>query len=175
MSINMTATNLEWVADFVGGNDTIDGSGVSANMEVYAAGGTDIITITDGTGADFLWGGTGNDTITGNNGNDTVVGEAGADTLTGGAGTDTLFGSTGGGNDGAVDTFVFGDGWGTDFVFDFVHNVDKLDMTAVSGLNDFSQLTLANTPDGHCYVSFAGNLIAVANNAGQLTSSDFLL
>ena len=54
-------------------------------------------------------------------------------TLTGGTGTDALYGNSGNGGDGAVDTFVFADGWGTDFVFDFEHGVDKLDMTAVNG------------------------------------------
>jgi Ca2+-binding RTX toxin-like protein len=66
MTINLAATNLEWVADFAGGNDTIDGSGTSVNLEVYAAGGTDIVT--GGTGADFLWGGAGTDTLNGNGG-----------------------------------------------------------------------------------------------------------
>jgi hypothetical protein len=37
MSINMAATNVEWAADFAGGNDTIDGSGSSGALEVYAA------------------------------------------------------------------------------------------------------------------------------------------
>ena len=87
-----------------------------------------------------------------------------------------MYGNSGNGADGATDTFVFGDGWGTDFVFDFEHNVDKIDMTAVTGLNTFSQLTLTNTPDGYCYVAFAGNLIAVANHTtANLTAADFLL
>ena len=122
-----------------GGNDAIDGSGTSVNLEVYAAGGTD--TVLGGTGNDFLWGGSGNDTVTGNNGNDTLVGETGADTLTGGAGTDALYGTSGNGGDSAVDTFVFTDGWGTDFVFDFEHDVDKLDVSAVTGLNSFADFT----------------------------------
>ncbi|MEH2503731.1 Ca2+-binding RTX toxin-like protein [Bradyrhizobium sp. AZCC 1578] len=175
ITLNLATTHLEFVADFVpgGGNDTLDGSGASANLTVYAAGGTD--TVTGGSGADFLWGGAGNDTVTGNGGNDTLVGEAGADQLTGGAGTDNLYGNAGNGGDGATDTFVFADNWGTDFVFDFEHSTDKLDLSAVTGVNSFSDITLTNTPDGHCYVSFAGNLIAVANMAGQLTQSDFLL
>ena len=150
MSLNLAATHLEWVADFAGGNDTIDGSGTSANLEIYAAGGTD--TVIGGSGADFLWGGAGNDTITGNGGNDTLVGETGADRLTGGAGTDALYGNSGSGADGAVDTFVFGDDWGTDFVFDFEHGIDKLDMTAVAGVHSFADLTL-NSVDGHCYIT----------------------
>jgi hypothetical protein len=34
---------------------------------------------------------------------------------------------------------------------------------------------LTNTPEGHCYVSFGGNLIAIAGMAGQITQSDFIL
>ena len=41
MTLDMAASHLEWAADFVGGNDLIDGSGASANLEVYAAAGTD--------------------------------------------------------------------------------------------------------------------------------------
>ena len=98
MSIDMAATHFEFVADFVGGNDTIDGSGLSVGAQVYAAGGND--TVTGGSGADFLWGGAGNDTIIGNAGNDVLVGETGADTLTGGAGIDALYGNSGNGGDG---------------------------------------------------------------------------
>ena len=75
MSIDMAATHFEFVADFFGGNDTIDGSGLSVAAEVYAAGGND--TVTGGSGADFLWGGSGNDVISGGAGNDVLVGESG--------------------------------------------------------------------------------------------------
>ena len=173
MSIDLAATRLEWVADFVGGNDTMDGSGATANLEIYAAGGTD--SVTGGSGADFVWGEAGNDTLTGNGGNDTLVGGTGTDRMTGGLGTDALYGNSGNGGDNVLDTFVFTDGWGTDFVIDFEHNIDKLDLTAVTGVNTFSDLTLTNTPDGHCYVTFGGNLIALSGMAGQITESDFLL
>jgi Ca2+-binding RTX toxin-like protein len=170
MSINMAATNVEWVADFVGGNDTINGSGSSVALEVYAGGGTD--TVTGGSGSDFLWGGAGNDTITGNSGDDTLVGEAGADTLTGGLGTDALYGNSGNGGDGAVDTFVFTNNWGTDFVFDFEDGTDKLDMSAL-GIT-FADLTITDTPDGHAHISYQGNLISVANAAGHIDQTDFI-
>jgi Ca2+-binding RTX toxin-like protein len=168
----MANASLEWAADFAGGNDIFDGSSSTAALEIYAAGGTD--TVTGGSGADFLWGGAGNDTLTGNAGNDTLVGEAGADTLRGGAGTDNLYGNSGNGGDGAVDRFVFDDNWGTDFVFDFDNGVDKLDVSAVTGLNSFADLSVQNTPDGHAYVHFGVELIAVANAAGQIEASDFI-
>ena len=112
--------------------------------------------------------------MTGNGGSDTLVGGTGSDTLRGDGGTDALYANSGGGGDSVLDTLVFTDGWGTDFVFDFEHNVDKLDLSAVTGVNTFADLTLTNTPDGHCYVTFGGNLIAIAGMAGQITESDFL-
>ena len=34
---------------------------------------------------------------------------------------------------------------------------------------------ITGTPDGHCYIGFAGNLIAVANHTtANVTQSDFL-
>jgi ELWxxDGT repeat protein len=170
-SLNLATMSLEWVADFAGGNDTIDGSGTTANLEVYAAGGADIVI--GGSGADFLWGGAGDDIVTGNAGDDTLVGGAGADRLTGGPGTDALYGNSGNGGDGAVDTFVFTDNWGTDFVFDFEHGIDKLDMSHVAGVHSMADLTITNV-DGHAHIAFGANLISVANMAGQITQSDFL-
>src|SRR5204862_503816 len=55
LTLNLATTGIEFVADFVpgGGNDNLDGSGSSANLELYAGGGTD--TVIGGSGADFLW------------------------------------------------------------------------------------------------------------------------
>ena len=172
MTINMAATNLEWAADFTGGNDILDGSASSSPLEIYAAGGTD--SIIGGTGSDFLWGGSSDDTVSGNAGDDTLVGETGSDTLTGGTGIDALYGNSGNGGDGAVDTFVFIDNWGIDFVFDFDNDIDKLDVSAVSGLNSIADVTVTNTAEGHAYVQFGIQLIAVASASGMIDSSDFV-
>lgn len=170
LSINLTTASFEFVADFASGSDTLNGSSSSANLEIYAAGGND--SISGGGGVDALWGEAGNDTITGGTGNDKLVGGAGSDRLIGGVGIDELFGSGGSGGDGAIDTFVFTSNWGTDFVFDFEVGRDRLDLSAL-GIN-FGALTLSNTADGHCYVNYGVNLIAVANMAGLITSSDFI-
>jgi len=169
MSIDMAATNFEWVADFVGGDDIIDASGLSTRAEVYAQAGTDVVT--GGSGADFLWGGAGNDSVSGGSGDDVLVGESGADTLTGDAGIDTLYGNSGNGGDGAQDTYVFTSGWGTDFVFDFEHGIDKLDMSALG--TNFTDLSI--TSDGpHAHIAFSGNLISVANAVGLIDQGDFI-
>lgn len=167
-NINMATSSLEW-AQTQGGNDTITGATGSANLTVYAGGGTDIIT--GGSGADFLWGEAGNDTITGNDGSDTLVGGTGIDTLTGGIGVDTLYANSGNGADSALDTFVFTAGWGTDFVYDFENGTDKFDMTALS--TNFGALTVT-TVGPHAQVSLGGNLFIVVNGAGQIDQTDFL-
>ncbi len=115
-------------------------------MTAYAGGGTDIIT--GGSGNDFLWGEAGTDTITGNSGGDVLVGGTGADVMTGGAGIDVIYMNSGGGTDGALDRAVFGAGWGTDFVFDFVHGEDKIDLTALG--TSFAALTITSDSGRPC-------------------------
>ena len=171
MTFNMLASAIEFVADFANGNDTLNGTGLLADMTVYAGGGVD--SITGGSGNDFLWGEAGGDFIFGSIGNDTLVGGIGADAMAGGVGTDIIYLNSGGGTDGALDRVVFGIGWGTDFVFDFVHGEDKLDLTAFAV--NFAALVITNE-SGHAYVHIGTgtDLIAVANNGGLLTAGDFL-
>ncbi len=143
-------------------------------MTAYASGGTDIIT--GGSGNDFLWGEAGTDTITGNNGGDVLVGGTGADVMTGGAGIDVIYMNSGGGTDGALDRAVFGAGWGTDFVFDFVHGEDKIDLSSFG--TNFATLSITNDPSGsHAYIRIGAgtDLIVVANNvAGGFVDTDFV-
>ena len=87
---------------------------------------------------------------------------------------DNLYGNSGNGGDGAADVFVFTDGWGTDFVFDFEDGVDRLDVSAVTGINGVGDLTVTNTVDGHAYVSLGVELIAVANASGLIGAGDFI-
>ncbi|MEQ1614530.1 MAG: CARDB domain-containing protein [Hyphomicrobiaceae bacterium] len=171
LTINMVGDQIEWLADYVNGNDTVTAENASVDVVVYAGGGTDIIT--GGSGNDFLWGEAGNDTITGNGGGDTLVGGTGADILTGGLGTDVLYMNSGGLSDGALDRAVFTAGWGTDFVFDFVVGEDKLDLTALG--TSFAALSITNS-FGHAYITIGAgpDLIAVAGNGGLLTTDDFL-
>lgn len=52
------------------------------------------LSLTGGTGDDFLAGGVGNDTIDGGDGNDSLYGESGNDVLLGGKGEDAIYGGT---------------------------------------------------------------------------------
>lgn len=76
--------------------------------------------------ADILTGTVDDDVILALGGNDYVFGMEGDDTLDGGAGIDRLFGGTG------ADVFVFADGTGTDFVYDFQDGVDLIQLEGLS-------------------------------------------
>ncbi|HEX7812606.1 MAG TPA: tandem-95 repeat protein, partial [Burkholderiales bacterium] len=76
------------------GNDTIDGSGVSAaQLELRGEAGND--DLRGGADADYLVGGDGNDVLRGKAGNDWILGGAGKDTLFGDDGNDVLVGGEG--------------------------------------------------------------------------------
>ncbi len=78
-------------------------------------------------GAETVNGSIGNDTLFGMGGDDTLYGYQGDDILDGGTGNDTLYGSSTLGNEN--NTYVFGRGYGQDFVFDVNStpgNIDKV-------------------------------------------------
>jgi Ca2+-binding RTX toxin-like protein len=84
------------------GNDTIDLSGVTANLTYDLEGnsGDDIIKAGSGTGTARILGGAGDDQLHGGEGNDTIFGETGEDMIYGNGGRDFLFG------DGDVDDAI---------------------------------------------------------------------
>ena len=91
-------------------------------------------------GNDRLLGGEGDDTLEGGAGNDALMGEEGDDTLDGGADDDTLYGGSG------DDTFVFQASHGTDTILDFTDGDDTIDLSALTDITGFSDLTI--TQDG---------------------------
>jgi Ca2+-binding RTX toxin-like protein len=66
----------------LGGNDTVDASGLSASAIQFTGIG--------GEGNDTLSGGAGNDTLLGEDGDDVLTGGPGVDILDGGAGSNTI-------------------------------------------------------------------------------------
>ncbi len=121
--------------------------GDTGGVTYHTAGGDDIVyaeegddTIYGGAGDDRLFGGEGSDTVDGGAGDDAIEGNEGDDTLTGGTGDDTL---TGGGG---ADTFVFNSGDGKDTITDFTDGTDAIDLSAISLITGFSDLTI--TQDG---------------------------
>jgi Ca2+-binding RTX toxin-like protein len=151
--------------------------------------------VVGGSGSDTLHGGEGNDTLRGRQGNDTLYGEDGDDTLRGGKGNDTLYGGDdndtlrgGNGNDALVggagddvltggkglDTFTFGPGDGDDRITDF-QNKDTIRFEGISGVDDFSDLTL--TKIGHDTLISWGtgdSILVEGTKPNQLHAADFM-
>ncbi|MEO7221405.1 MAG: RTX toxin, partial [Devosia sp.] len=116
-----------------GGNGDDLMTGGSGNDSL--TGGNNNDTLGGGSGNDFLGGGNGNDLLTGGSGKDTLDGGAGLDTLTGGSGKDSLTG----GADADVFRFVATTDstttvTGRDFIADFVHKTDKIDLSAIDAM-----------------------------------------
>ena len=112
--------------------------------ELRGRGGRDTLlgdegvdTLNGGKGRDRLEGGADGDLLLGLGGRDNLRGGKGNDTLEGGAGDDT---QTGGKGD---DTFVFEDANGEDVITDFdaLDDGEKIDLSAVTALNEIGDLT----------------------------------
>jgi len=112
------------------GDDTLHGG--AGNDWLYGDEGNDALH--GGVGNDFLDGGTGDDTLHGEDGNDKLYGKDGDDTLHGGAGNDHLLGGAGN------DTFVYDSG--NDTIWDFTSGADVIDLTALTDITSFSDLSL---------------------------------
>ena len=93
-------------------------------------------SLVGGDGDDTLNGQRGHDFLDGGSGRDSLVGGRGNDTLTGGSGIDTMAGGLG------SDVFVFADGGSVDWIWDFdaKNNVDKIDLSGVTGFDDIDDI-----------------------------------
>jgi len=143
------------------GTDGIDDiTALYENGEVYGLGGNDSLTGTNGD--DTLFGGDGNDRLYGEEGNDTLIGGSGGDCLYGRKGDDTIDGGLGDDRlDGEAgdDTYVFGKGYGYDFI------VDNIGENKVKFSEDFS---LKNT-----YVTIDGNNVIFKVNENEEDKLNF--
>jgi hypothetical protein len=92
----------------------------------------------------------GNDTLIGSNFADDLRGSEGDDILDGRGGNDILNGGKGN------NTFVFADGYGSDTVVKYQPGKDVFDLTGVSGVNDFSDLTLTQIDSKTVLIDFDG-------------------
>ena len=102
------------------------------------------------TGLAFIDGKGGNDTLIGSNFADDLRGADGDDILDGRGGNDILNGGKG------SNTFVFADGYGSDTVVKYQPGKDVFDFTGVSGVNDFSDLTLTQIDPKTVLIDFDG-------------------
>ena len=146
------------------GDDTIYGG----EGDDWLVGGEGADTIEGGEGDDLLVGDEGDDVLKGDAGEDYIYGGAGADTIEGGAGVDTLEGGAGddwlGGGEGA-DTFVFNSGDGSDTITDFEDGTDTIDLSAISSITGFSDLTITQEGDD--------TKIDLGEDVGEVILQDF--
>ena len=139
--------------------DTGDGTFTTLGGDdiVFSEEGDD--TIYGGEGDDWLVGGEGADTIEGGADDDRIYGGEGADTITGGTGDDTLTGGAG------EDIFVFSSGDGNDTVTDFENGTDTIDLSAITAITGFSDLTITQEGDD--------TKIDLGENVGEIILEDF--
>jgi len=135
-----------------GGGDRLQGDdgkdalvGGFGNDELFGNGKDDRLQGDDGK--DALFGGFGNDELIGNGKADILAGENGNDTLTGGFGNDD---------------FVFADNFGGDIVTDFGQGADEIDLSAVSGINGFTDLS-------NNHLSQSGSDAVITDGADTIT------
>ncbi|MGL9621324.1 VCBS domain-containing protein [Bradyrhizobium sp. U531] len=137
---------------------TVDGDG-SVGHDTITGG---VFNVAGSNFSDTIIGSAGNDSLSGNVGNDILDGRAGNDSLNGGAGTDT---------------FVYATGGGFDFVQDFVHGQDKIDLTGLYGIYSLADLQSHAVQAGpNTVITFsASEGLTLQNvNLSSLTASDFL-
>lgn len=108
------------------------------------------------------------DTLIGDGKNNRLAGGLHNDRLDGRGGSDRLHGGSG------DDTFVFANGWGRDRITDFAVDKDRLDMTGVSGLTEFSQLVIKDTASGASVAYGADTVTFDGVAASQITAKSFL-
>ncbi|MEM9008833.1 MAG: hypothetical protein AAGE59_35655, partial [Cyanobacteria bacterium P01_F01_bin.86] len=136
-------------------------------------GGNDIIF--GGEGSDRIGGKAGNDILSGDAGDDFIWGDDGDDILMGVTGNDILTGDNSSSGSGS-DTFVFGNGDGTDTITDFEVGIDFIGL--VEGELVFEDLSFTQDGDNTLLgVSDSGETLAILNDvqAAALDASSFVI
>ena len=177
------------IKDFTDGEDLIDLSafvGITSfdDLTITQDGENTVIDLTaHGGGTITLEGVTASDldadnftvyqnVYTGTEWAETLRGGAGDDTITGLGGDDRLSGGAG------ADTFVFAAGHGNDTIKDFTDGKDSIDLTQITGITAFDDLTI--TADGTTAVidltEYGGGTIRLENvGVSDLDAEDFNL
>ena len=113
------------------------------------------------------------DEYTGTESAETVEGGDGDDTVTGLGGDDTLTGNEG------ADTFVFGSGHGADTITDFTVDTDKIDLTGLTGITSFDQLSIADDTNSNAVIDLSsqggGSITLTGVSTSDLDADDFVL
>ncbi len=168
--------------DFLRGDDQAD--------KLYGEAGNDLLKggegrdkLFGGEGDDSIYGGTDEDRIIGEDGNDVMYGEDGDDTLRGQAGDDVLDGGAGndllyGGSDNDVFVFRNGDGIDTIGDFDALSDLEQIDLSAVSAIADWTDLSNNHLIDHgdhvEIYISESRSIFLEGVDIADLDASDFV-
>jgi len=144
---------LGFAAAGADGNWSFTGKGLANTVHSYGGIATDLAGNEAKTAGKLILGSSGANTLTGSASNDTIQGNGGSDKLTGGAGADTFtFRAASESNSTSPDTIT-----------DFVHGTDKIDFTAIAGINASNEVPLFQGK-----LSGAGNLTLNAHSVGFL-------
>jgi Ca2+-binding RTX toxin-like protein len=166
------------------GDDDLDGS----NGSDHLAGGRGNDLMGGHNGDDWVVGGRGRDYVSGDTGDDLTSGGRGIDDCSGGDGHDIVFGglgrdtTSGGGGDDLL-FIVFGentleflsDNNGADTVVGYKPSIDHFDLTAISGLGDFSDLSLTSSGDDVLVDYGTGSFLLKNTDLSSVDSGDFLV
>ena len=169
------------------GNDTISGddgddslSGEDGDDQIQGGAGSD--GIAGGAGVDGIAGGNGNDALYGEAGNDVINGGAGSDYIVGGLGRDYLIGGTGEGDRFAytnINDSTFADPLGRDYIADFEHGLDVIDLSAVKTSAAASFALSVVGADTYVFADVNGDgqsdFWIILQNVTNVTNSDILL
>ena len=170
-----------------GGNDLVDASVASGGNRIYGGDGNDdlyagqldrlfgeagddILDASQGKGGNRLYGGAGNDKLFAGT-NDFLSGGDGDDSLFAGKGGNTLYGGAG------ADKFYLTSGGlptSANTIGDFEVGIDKMLILGVSGVSDFSKITLT-AKGADTLVAAGGKDLAVLTGIGSssLNASSF--
>jgi hypothetical protein len=145
-----------WLGFATAGNDGswgFTGKGQANSVHSYGEIATDLAGNEAKTPGKLILGSSGVDTLIGTASTDVVQGGGGSDKLTGGAGADTFtFRAASESNSVSTDTIT-----------DFVHGTDKIDFTAIAGINASNQV-----PQFQGNITGAGNLTLNAHSVAFL-------
>ena len=172
------------LSDWGGGTITLDGvASTDLTAGIFNLQGGDAVDETSEPEVDYVFhvGTDDDDTLTGGADNDAIIGGAGDDTISGGAGDDTIY--SGAGDDTITggtgnDAFMFVTGDGNDTITDFTDGEDIIDLSAITGITGFSDLSGKITQDGEDTVidlsSFGGGEITLEDfTSTDLDATDF--
>jgi hypothetical protein len=152
--------------------DGTNGFQLNGDPTIYFSligGGDDADVFEMGPQKDIILGRGGNDVLSGNDGDDIIIGGRGADTSSGDAGDDVLFVIL------DENTLKFDDNDGADVVVGYKPGIENFDLTAVTGLASFSDLSSTASGDDVLVDYGSGSFLLKNTDLSSVDLSDFLV